>query len=221
MRPRSRTAVLGAVVALLVTVTGCGGDDGDAQSATTGAPADPTTTTSAIGDDLPPPGALDLEPLYGAALADLGLRLTDRGGLIDRSDGGYVPSPEGDHLALYVLPVGDYSTEQYIDGIRTVALVFDDVFERWPDLASYDVCQEPTDPDGDQGPEPLPVTQIEVNRAESDAIDWDNVTVEDLVLGSQADPPLLTLRVSSDMAFYPEYADLLKDADPNLSAGGY
>ena len=84
-----------------------------------------------------------------------------------------------------------------IDGILDVALVFSDIYDRWPGLETYDVCQEPADPDGTQGPEPLPVTQIELTRAESDAIDWDTVTVEDLVRGSRADPPELALRVST------------------------
>ena len=125
---------------------------------------------------MPPAAALDLEPIYGAALAELGLRLIDRGGLIDRSGGGYEPSPTGTHLALYVEPIGDErSVDEYLDGIRNVGVVFSDLFERWPGLVSYDVCQEPIEDDGDPATEPLPVTQIELTKEESAAIDWDTV----------------------------------------------
>ncbi|MET0902374.1 MAG: hypothetical protein ABWZ52_03965, partial [Acidimicrobiales bacterium] len=138
----------------------------------------------------------------------IGMKLTDRGGTIDRAGGGYVASPTGRHLALYVEPIDDRTIDEYFDGILDVALVFSDIYDRWPGLETYDVCQEPTDPDGTQGPEPLPVTQIELTRAQSDAIDWETVTVEDLVRASRADPPELTLRVSAQMAAHPAFAGL-------------
>jgi hypothetical protein len=183
------------------------GDDG-----ATGTP-EPGTQASPASDPpgLPPARALDLEPLYGEALAAIGMQLTDRGGTIDRAGGGYVASPTGRHLALYVEPIDDRTMDEYFDGILDVALVFSDIYDRWPDLETYDVCQEPTDPDGTQGPEPAPVTQIELTRAQSDAIDWDTATVEDLVRGSRADPPELTLRVSAEMAAHPAYADFVAD----------
>ncbi len=160
-------------------------------------------------DALPPADALDLEPLYGEALAKVGMQLTDRGGLIDRSGGGYVASSTGRHLALYVEPIdADRTMEEYYDGILGVARVFSDIYDRWPSLETYDVCQEPPDPNGDQGPEPLPVTQLELSRAQSEAVDWDSATVEDLVRGAHEDPRALALRVSSEMATYPPYAAL-------------
>ena len=91
--------------------------------------------------------------------------------------------------------------------------MFSDIYDRWPGLETYDVCQEPADPDGTQGPEPLPVTQIELTRAESEAIDWDSVTVEDLVRGSLADPPQLALRVSPELAADPAYQAIVGDDD--------
>ena len=134
----------------------------------------PRRTSTELDGELPPPSALDLEPLYGEALAALGMQLTDRGGLIDRSGGGYVASPTGHAPGpLRRADRPDRTTEEYIDGILDVALVFSDIYDRWPGLETYDVCQEPADPDGTQGPEPLPVTQIELTRAESEAIDWD------------------------------------------------
>jgi hypothetical protein len=217
--PGSRLLFAALAVTMAVGVTACGEDDG--------AEGEPIPPTEAAGgtidpDALPPPGALDLRPLYGEALAAAGMKLTDRGGLIDRSGGGYVASPTGRHLALYVEPIdADRSIEEYYAGIRDVALVFSDIYDRWPLLETYDVCQEPPDPDGTQGPEPLPVTQIELSRSQSDAIDWDTVTVEDLVQASQEDPPALSLRVSAEMASYPAYSALVYggDSDDAYSTG--
>ena len=180
--------------------------------------ADPDSTPTELDGELPPPSALDLEPLYGEALAAAGMQLTDRGGTIDRSGGGYVASPEGTHLALYVEPIDPArTTQEYIDGILDVALVFSDIYDRWPGLETYDVCQEPADPDGTLGPEPLPVTQIELTRAESEAIDWESVTVEDLVRGSLVDPPQLALRVSPALAADPAYQAIVGDDTTSAS----
>ena len=214
MTRRALALALTAVLAL--GVAGCGDDNG-----AEGEPTPPGEVPSTIDPDaLPPPTAEELEPLYGDALAAVGMQLTDRGGLIDRSGGGYVASPEGRHLALYVEPIdADRTMQEYYDGILDVALVFSDIYDRWPSLQSYDVCQEPPDPQGNQVEEPLPVTQIELSRAESDAIDWDNVTVEDLVRGSRADPPALGLRVSSEMAAFPAYAALVEPEDNPYTTG--
>lgn len=198
-----------AVAVLLVLGVGACGDDDAQPASTTADSTDGTTGTVDNDGSLPPAGALDLEPIYGDALAEIGLKLTDRGGLIDRSGGGYVQSAEGDHLALYVEPIDDRTTPQYIDGIRSVAAVFGDVFDRWSGLASYDVCQEPAD---DDQPEPLPVTQIELTRAEAAAFDWDSVTVVDLVRASLADPQGLALRVSAELSIDPAYEAIVAEA---------
>jgi hypothetical protein len=200
-----RLARVALAVLLGAVVVACGDDDG-----AEGVPQtiDPASTTS-----LPPQDAADLEGIYGDALAEIGMRLTPRGGLIDRSGGGYVSSPTGRHLALYVEPIADERTpEQYLEGIREVAIVFSDVFDRWPGLETYDVCQEPADPDGTQGEEPLPVTQIELTHEQSDAIDWDEVTVTDLVRGSLAEPRMLSLRLSPELANDPAYEAILDEA---------
>ena len=201
--------VVAAVAALTAPMVACGDDDG-----AEGVPStiDPAATTTLAKGSLPPPDASDLEPIYGDALAELGLELTDRGGLIDRSGGGYYPSDTGTHLALYVEPIDDRTAPQYIEGIRSVAVVFSDVFDRWPGLATYDVCQEPVGAEATPGDEPLPVTQIELTKAQSDAIDWDTVTVVELVGGSLAEPPRLALRVSSSLAEDPAYQAIVDEA---------
>lgn len=190
---------------LAAGVAACG-DDGDDDASLVPSTIDPAEVpATADPEELPPAGALDLEPIYGEALADLGLVLTDRGGLIDRSAGGYEPSATGAHLALYVEPIGERTPAEYVEGIRTVAVVFADVFDRWPGLETYDVCQEPL-PEDDDRDEPLPVTQIELTKAENAAIDWATVTAADLVRLAQAEPPGLALRVSSALAQDPAYA---------------
>lgn len=202
-----RSQAIGAT--LVLALAACGGSD-DAAVPSTIDPAS-VTTTRADGA-LPPAAALDLEDLYSDALAELGLRLTNRGGLIDRSDGGYESSPTGTHLALYVEPIGERTPAEYVDGIASVAVVFGDVFERWSGLESYDVCQEPVedaspsenDPPYDES-EPLPVTQIEMTRAQAAAFDWSSVTVADLVQAWRADPPGLGLRVSSSLTRDPAW----------------
>lgn len=210
--------LLGALLAagLLVSAAACGSDDADdgALLPSTIDPADVTTTVEAPDDALPPAGALELEAFYEEELAALGLKLTDRGGLIDRAGGGYQPSAEGRHLALYVEPIGDRTVPEYIDGIRSVSVIFaGDIFERWPGLESFDVCQEPTTAD-DARTEPLPVTQIEMTRDEAAAIDFESVTVEELVAASLADPPGLALRVSPRIARDPTYAAMVTELAP-------
>lgn len=202
----ARSLVRGALGVLLVTtVAACRDDGDDAQpSPSTLDGAGDVTTTREPDGDLPPPGALDLEPIYEDALAELGFLLTDRGGLIDRRGGGYAPSTGGTHLALYVEPIERITPADYVEGIRTVAVVFSDVFERWPGLESYDVCQEPF-PEDDPRDEPLPVTQIELTKAENETIDWDTITTAELIAAAQAEPRGLALRVSSALAQDPVY----------------
>ena len=216
MTRRLLSLLLAAVLA--AGVAACGDDDGAEGEPIP--PSDGSTTTTVDPATLPPSQALALEPIYADALADVGMQLTDRGGTIDRRGGGYVASPTGTHLALYVEPIDEgRSLDEYYDGIVDVAVVFSDLFDRWPGLETYDVCQEPTDPDGTQGPEPLPVTQIELSRAQSEAIDWESVTVEDLVRASRADPPELKLRVSAEMAAHPPYAALVAGDESNTPTG--
>jgi hypothetical protein len=197
-----RAVATSAAALLLLGPAACGGDDGDAFNPSTVAPEDVTTTAAPPDlDDLPPQSALDLESIYGDQLADLGLKLTERGGLIDRTGGGYEPSAQGTHLALYVQPTGARNVAQYLEGIRSVGAVFADVFDRWPGLESFDVCQEPVpDPSSHTTGEPLPITQIELTRDQAEAIDFDTVTVVDLVRLAHQDPPAMHLRVGGTIA---------------------
>lgn len=167
----------------------------------------PTAATAAA---LPPADAMALEPRYRSALADIGLVLTSRGGLIDRSHGGYEPSPTGTHLALYLEPANERSIERYVDGIVEASRVFlPEVFERWPGLESFDVCQEPR-PTPDQPKDPPPVTQIEVTRTQAAAIDWETITVREIVDAARDDPPRLHLVVNDAVRASDAYANVVR-----------
>jgi hypothetical protein len=210
---RRLITVLGAAL-LLLGPAACGGDDSSGFHPSTVAPEDVTTSRAPERKNLPPEDALDLEPIYGAQLAAIGLKLTDRGGLIDRTGGGYDQSAGGTHLALYVQPTGERSVAQYLDGIKSVAAIFVTAFDRWPGLESFDVCQEPVpDPSSPVKGEPLPVTQIQLTRPQADAIDFDSVSVVDLVRLSRQVPNGMELRVSTRVANDPAYKAMVAAAD--------
>ena len=145
-----RALAVGTVL-LLLTLGACGGsDDGD-------------------DSGLPPRDKASLSAPFEGELADLGLRIT-RAALVDPETG--LPSRGATHLAVYVEPTGDYSTDDFAEGVVTVSRVFlPSAFERWPGLTSFDVCQEPL-PEVDDALQPAPKTQIAVSRAEADDFDW-------------------------------------------------
>lgn len=139
-------------------------------------------TTSAPTSSLPPHTFEELEPLFAPIFEPMGLTLT-RAGLHDL-DRDYARSPDGDHLALYVEPLEDWTPEAYADAILpTMRLLAPEVFGRWPGLGSFDLCLEPP-PRVDPDPEPQPATQVFVSRAERNAIDWDTATLADLMAAS-------------------------------------
>lgn len=61
-------------------------------------------------------------------------------------------------------PIADRTSEQYVEGLGTVTVLSSDVFDRWPGLESFDVCQDPpaTEDDSD---EPLPITSLQGRAA--------------------------------------------------------
>jgi hypothetical protein len=151
-----RVLAAGAVL-LVLTVGACGGDDG--------------------GDaGLPPRGKAAISAPFERELRDLGLRIT-RAALVDPETG--LRGRGATHLAVYVEPTGDYSPDEFAEGLVTVSRVFlPSAFERWPGLTSFDVCQEPL-PVVDDSPEPAPKTQIAVSRAEVDRFDWAGAGLEE------------------------------------------
>jgi hypothetical protein len=133
-------------------------------------------------DEFPPSSIETLAAEFDPQLAPLGLHVT-YGGVFDRSDGGYLASPTGEHLALYVEPIEDsgYDTADYVEGLGTVtALITPQVFERWSGIETYDICQEPP-AIIDARDAPAPYTQIDISRAVSDTVDWETATTETVI----------------------------------------
>lgn len=151
-----------------------------------------TTTEPAT---LPPLEASAVEETYAAELAELGLQLTDRGGLVDED---FEPDPEGSHLSLYVAPVGPRDDMAYVDGIVEVTALFaQDVFDRWPDLQSFDVCQEAVPPAGDDSAPAR--TQVTLTREAAGSVDWATADVNDVMDAAQADTDSKVLVLDSDL----------------------
>lgn len=171
----------------------------------------------ALDGDLPPIDPLALEPLYGEPLAAAGVELTDRGGLIDRTE-GYEVSAEGTHLALYVSPIGDRSDEEYVDGIVELARVFlMDVFERWPTLESFDICQELSE-DQVEDDYVRPVTQIDISREAASVIDWEHATLVDLYTAAAEDDEV-TVRAIGELQSHPRLVEARREAGGEERSG--
>lgn len=140
----------------------------------------------ACGDDAPDsadrPADLDaVRAVFDDELADLGLRLTDRGGVLERDR--YVESPTGTHLALYVAPTGAYSEDDYAEGILTTArLLAPEIFARWSALESFDVCQEQPGTKTVSGePDLPPFTQLDMSEERVQQLDWAALTLAELL----------------------------------------
>lgn len=167
-------------------VTACGGDASAPQgSGPAGGTALDTAGTADVtarhDGALPPQDLAEVAAVYDPILEPLGVHLT-RAALIDLDAGGYTPSPDGRHLALYVAPDEPFTDEQYATHIAPLAgALTSDVFARYPGLVSFDVCQEGPDLDGDPATLPTTKSQLNVERAALGALDWSAVALPDLL----------------------------------------
>ena len=198
-----------AALALIGFTAGCAGEP----SATAPSASNPAS-------ELPPNDVDELKAIFDPQLEPLGLRLT-RGTLRERSSkGGYEISNEGTHLALYVEPTGPYSTRQYLDGVITVTRLFAPaIFDRWSGLESFDICQEPhakVDPSA----EPQPATAIDMTEEEAREIDWETVSLIDLLARSLRQPPEIGLAVSPELRESPRYERAIRKALDRPGVGG-
>jgi len=201
---RRRARATAAAVAAGLLVASCASSSTSNETAAT---TPPTPAEGLPGFDaeqtLPPNDVSTLRRLYDDALEPFGVRLT-RGALIDRTNDQYVPSNTGSHLALYVEPIADYSPEQYVEGFWTIsAFITPDVFARWPELESYDICQEPLPAEDDRA-EPFPITQINLTREAAAAIDWQDGDLVDLLVASRTNPDVKVV-VNRELRESPAY----------------
>jgi hypothetical protein len=79
MNPTRRIRLIAAVVAAVVAITGCGGDDAPDEEATPTAPAQPRPTAEATGDATMVPGTESNEGDAGDIVVDLSALDTDAG----------------------------------------------------------------------------------------------------------------------------------------------
>ena len=167
--------------------------------------------------DLPPSDRDTLARMFDPQLEPLGLRTT-RAALQDLDT--YDQSPTGRHLAIYVEPTADGEVDRaiYVRNIMKVARIFlPFVYDKWSDLQSFDVCQEP-EPSTDPRPAPFPVTQVIATRKGAAALDWKHASLAALLKQSVAikakkgkvDP--LTVYVSPRTSLEPAYEHAVKRA---------
>ena len=145
--------VLGALVACLV-LTACGSTDDIAY--------DRDQIDAVLGDEL----------------AALGMVIT-RASIIDTVNGVYTPTPEGNHLAIYVEPMSADFDDYASSTVDLARLLLPSVFERWPTITSFDICQEPP-PGVDDRETPQSVTVLEVTREGAGRVDWSSIDLADL-----------------------------------------
>lgn len=132
---------------------------------------------------LPPHERDDLVALFDPVVRPLGYQVT-RAALITRST--YAVDPAGDHLAIYVAPVTDISFDRFAADLAPLASAFLPlVFERWPDLVSFDICQEPFE-SAEQTPPSLTIVDLDRNAASQ--AEWDALDLPTLIrYGSEID----------------------------------
>lgn len=200
-------------LALAFLFGACGGDDGGSGSLTA-----TTADTSGYGDGydgrtsvgtapragLPADGPEAMDAVYGDDLRALGLRVT-RSRIVDAGEDGSM-LPDANHLAVYVEPVDDLTPEQYLANIPALAKLFlPAVFDRWPEVGTFDVCQEPPS-SGGSSTEPRPRSALAITEEQAAGIDWPAVTLEEMVRLHHAVPNGLTLAVDrtlSDSSAWP------------------
>lgn len=196
-----------AVVAVVAIRVVDGGGSSDERAATVvgdTTPAEPATDPTY--GELPPDDYEAVAAMFDPALEELGLRLT-RAGLADSPGAGEDASLRDRHLALYVEPLdADHTAADYLDTLITSARVFlPTVFDRWPDLVSMDVCQEPP-PGVDDRTAPVPYTVLDMSRDDAAQIDW--ATIDLAGLAEARDAGRVRLHVNEAVAEHPDWAEL-------------
>jgi hypothetical protein len=146
-----------------------------------------------------------IERVFAPELKRLGVRL-NRGALVDLKTGK--PSATGTHLAVYVEPTGDFTPEDYARGtVRTLRAFLPAAFERWGGLNSFDVCQEPL-PATDARPEPPPVTKVDLTKAASRKVQWDDLDLTRLLRDAKRlGPRALSVYAKPDVRLTGFYQD--------------
>lgn len=205
-----RLAGVALAAALVIGAGACGGDtasEGQASPPSTepaaANPFDPRLPPLDTSSELPPNDIAYFKQLYDPYLASVGLEISY--GKLQDPDNGYRSSPTGTHLALYAIPTGDYTLDQYLAGMWTVtAAMTRDVFARWSGLETWDICQLPVGVEVDPDDPPPSHTQIALSREQAERIDWENGDLVDLLVARRLDRTII-VNVAREVRESPAY----------------
>lgn len=178
-------------------VIGCSDSGSDGETAVT----EPTPEV-AIEGEVPPESFEELEAIFAPRFEEVGMLLT-RASMVEL-DGG-------PHLQLYVEPPGTFTTEEYVENIvPTTAAVVPFIFDTWPELASFDVCQEPP-PGVDDSVAPEQVSVVALTRDQAAEIDWPTPRLSDLMSAVEG-ATFGEVRGNDEVEASPIYQDALAEA---------
>ncbi len=161
----------------------------------------PSTSSTTTPSDLPANDEDALKDLFDPFFEPLGQRVT-RIGLYDLSL-GFELSDTGDHVAIYAEPIdaegAGWDAARYIEATAPgMAACTPFIFDTWAGVNSMDLCQEPPQAEAPE-PEPPVVTQVNLSRADSAFIDWDNVTLADLIAARLRSPQTARVSVNDEL----------------------
>ncbi len=133
--------------------------------------------------------------------------------------------PKVELLGLRITRAAVVDTEnRHLAGTATVSRVFlPFVFDRWPGLRSFDVCQEPL-PETDDRAEPPPETQVFVLRGGVDTVDWKHADLAELLAqgvrasneAGDSKQVKLSVFVAKHLRTAPEFTDAFDRASAEL-----
>jgi hypothetical protein len=145
---------------------------------------------------------------------------------LEFSYGGLEDFPAGKHLALYVEPTGPATDDQYLERLlASTAALAPVLFDTYPDLNSFDICQEPVPTGPDDPDRPTPRTVVVLGRRQASTVDdWSTATLADLIVATRIGPGG-GVRVDDAIAQLPAYVEAVALADriepPGEDDGGY
>lgn len=198
-RPHPRITAILLAAGLLAAA--CSEDGSENASVPT---IEPPTTQLESGESLPPRDFESLALIFGPRYEQLGMRVT-RASLVE-IDGGA-------HLQLYVEPVDSFVPRQYLESIvPTTAAVVPFIFDEWPDLASFDVCQEPP-PGVDDSVAPEQVTVVALTRDQAATLDWPDPELAELMAAVQDATGIGEIRGNDAVEALPEFQAARTGAD--------
>jgi hypothetical protein len=211
-----RYRLIGLLTAASLLAVSCGSSGKTLAPAETPEPS--ATEAAAQESSAPEPGVYppnnidELAEIFNPLVEQFGVRFT-RGALVDTAD-DYNESDTGDHLALYVEPIGDYTDDDYIDGIYDItAVVTPLVYETWSGVNTYDICQEPR-PEDDSSAVPPPLTQIFVDREQSGGYDWTTGDLDSMMSYSWGQPEFVVV-VAPPLNATPRWTEIYANAGAN------